>query len=71
MLKFLADVNVEKIIVEFLKELGHDILWIPDYDAQISDQDLLALAVAEERILVTNDKDFGYFVFLQKRYQKG
>ena len=71
MLKFLADVNIEKIIVEFIKKSGHDILWIPDYDPEISDEDLLKLAFSEQRILLTNDKDFGYYVFLQKKAAKG
>ena len=71
MLKFLADVNIEKTIVEFIRNSGHDILWIPDYNPKISDKDLLQLAVSEQRILLTNDKDFGYFVFLQKKSAKG
>ena len=31
MLKFIADVNIEKSIVDYLKENGYDVKWIPDY----------------------------------------
>jgi predicted nuclease of predicted toxin-antitoxin system len=71
MIKFLADVNIEKPIVEFLKNSGYDITWIPDYDPSMSDQELLNMAVKEDRILLTNDKDFGYFIFLQKKRLNG
>lgn len=71
MLKFLADVNVEKPIIDFLKEDGYDVIWIPDYDPKVTDAMLLDLANREERILITNDKDFGELMFLQKKVSKG
>ena len=71
MFKFLADVNVEKKIVEFLREYGFDIKWIPDYDVSMGDEELLSLASNEDRILLTNDKDFGYYVFLQNKSFNG
>jgi predicted nuclease of predicted toxin-antitoxin system len=62
MLKFIADVNIEKLIVDYLKENGYDVKWIPDYNCEILDEDLLKLANLEKRILITNDKDFGCVV---------
>jgi predicted nuclease of predicted toxin-antitoxin system len=35
------------------------------------DKDLLNLANKEKRILITNDKDFGELVFLQKKLSSG
>jgi predicted nuclease of predicted toxin-antitoxin system len=70
-IRFLADVNVEKRIVESLRDAGHDVKWIPDYDCQLEDAELLDLANAEGRILITNDKDFGELFFLQKRLSQG
>lgn len=70
-IRFLADVNVEKAIVNFLLENEYDVRWIPDYDCEILDEDLLNLANAEKRILITNDKDFGELTFLQKRISAG
>ncbi|MBI3353478.1 MAG: DUF5615 family PIN-like protein [Nitrospirae bacterium] len=69
--RFIADVNVEKVIIDYLLENGHDVKWIPDYDCEISDEELLKLANAEKRILITNDKDFGELIFLQKRVAAG
>jgi len=31
-IKFIADVNIEKDLVEYLKQAGYDVLWIPDYN---------------------------------------
>ncbi|MEK6699750.1 MAG: DUF5615 family PIN-like protein [Nitrospirota bacterium] len=70
-IKFIADVNVEKPIVDYLSENGYDIKWIPDYNCEILDEDLLSLANNEKRILITNDKDFGELTFLQKKLSAG
>jgi len=70
-IKFIADVNVEKAIVDYLTENGYDVKWIPDYNCKILDEDLLNLANAEKRILITNDKDFGELTFLQKSLSVG
>jgi predicted nuclease of predicted toxin-antitoxin system len=67
MIKFLADVNIEKGIVECLLKYGFDVKWIPDYNCEMNDADLLAMANNEKRILITNDKDFGELVFLRKQ----
>jgi predicted nuclease of predicted toxin-antitoxin system len=66
-MKFIADVNVEKPVVDYLLESGHDVKWIPDYNCQMSDEELLNLAKNEKRILITNDKGFGELIFLQKK----
>jgi predicted nuclease of predicted toxin-antitoxin system len=71
MIKFIADVNVEKGIVDFLLQNGYDVKWIPDYDCEITDDQLLKIAKKENRILITNDKDFGELVFLQKKHSAG
>jgi len=70
-LKFIADINVEKPIVDYLKEKGYDVKWFSDYNCEILDQDLLKIARAEKRILITNDKDFGELTFLQKKLSSG
>ena len=71
MLKFLADVNVEKKLVDYLKDQKFDVLWIPDYDCALTDNDLLNLATKERRVLITNDTDFGEIVFMQKKLSSG
>jgi len=65
-LKFLADVNIEKYIIDELTRMGHDIVWVTDLNRHLDDLSIFKIARKESRILVTNDKDFGEIVFRQK-----
>ena len=71
MIKFIADVNIEKKIVDYLHDNGYDVKWVPDYNCTISDNDLIRIAKREKRVLITNDKDFGEITFLQRRVSAG
>ena len=63
-MKFLLDVCVaSNVLRTTLSDLGHDVLSARDGYASASDQALLDLAYREERVLVTEDKDFGELVF--------
>ena len=70
-IKFIANVNIEKAIVDNISRRGYDIKWVPDYDCEMLDKDLLKIANLEGRILFTNDKDFGELTFLQKKLSTG
>ena len=66
-MKFLLDVCAESIpLRESLLKLGHDVLSARKDCPHASDEALLALAREEGRILITEDKDFGELVFLQR-----
>ena len=65
-MKFLADVNIEKRIVDFLREQNYDVLWMLEDLNTLDDQSIVNIANSESRILITNDKDFGDIVFRQK-----
>ena len=43
MVKFIADVNVEKPLIDYLNEIGYGVTWVPDYDCEMLDKDLLRL----------------------------
>lgn len=65
-MKFLLDVCVaSRPLHTALLELGHDVLSARDGFLHASDEALLALAYEEERVLITEDKDFGELVFLR------
>ncbi len=65
-MKFLIDVCADSLpLRSTLLELGHDVLCARDHCPQASDQSLLAFALDEGRVLVTEDKDFGELVFLR------
>ncbi len=70
-IRFLADVNVEKRIVDYLRRKDFDTKWLPDFDPMLTDNELLKLANSEHRILLANDKDFGELVFFQKKVAVG
>jgi predicted nuclease of predicted toxin-antitoxin system len=70
-IKFLANVNVEKPIVDFLTKKGFDIKWITNIDKRISDVQVCEIANNEKRIVVTNDKDFGEIAFFQRKISFG
>lgn len=42
-----------------LERAGHDVVWAGDWDEDPGDEQILAYAHQEERILITLDKDFG------------
>lgn len=49
-----------------LIDLGHDVLSGVEIDPRASDETLLALANREQRVLITEDKDFGELVFVRR-----
>ena len=42
-----------------LRAAGHDVVWTGEWDEDPGDDEILALAHAEQRVLMTLDKDFG------------
>ncbi len=70
-IKFLANVNVEKPLVDFLDEKGFDIKWVTNIDKRMPDTRVCEIANKEQRVIITNDKDFGEIVFLQKKTTYG
>ena len=65
-MRILANENFPKEAVEALKERGHDVFWIREEKPGISDSEVLQIAQAEKRLLITFDKDFGALVFTQQ-----
>jgi predicted nuclease of predicted toxin-antitoxin system len=64
--KILVDVSAGQTIGNVIQVLGHDTALVRDRDPTISDVDILAWAVAEARLVVTMDKDFGDLVYRSK-----
>ena len=62
-MNFLLDANVGRTIATALTAAGHDVLRVALVAPSASDADVLSLAVAANRILVTSDRDFGELVF--------
>ena len=62
-MKWLADENFPRRIVDALRDAGLDVLWIRRECPGIVDQAVLAMAAAQNRVLLTFDKDFGELAF--------
>jgi hypothetical protein len=70
-MKILADENVERPIVEYLRDRGHDVLYAAEAFASTPDPEILSRALSEQRIILTNDLDFGELIFHRKMGVQG
>ncbi|MEA1964042.1 MAG: DUF5615 family PIN-like protein [Candidatus Aerophobetes bacterium] len=70
-MKFLADESVEKAVVDWLRDQKFDVAHIIEKVPSISDEEVIKLANSENRILITNDKDFGELIFHQGKIAPG
>jgi predicted nuclease of predicted toxin-antitoxin system len=62
-MRFLVNENIPPSAVARLRESGHDVLSATESLAGQPDSAVLSRAVAEQRVLVTFDKDFGELAF--------
>ena len=62
-MRWLADECVDAGLSEWLCADGHDVVFIAETAARASDTQVMRLARAEGRLLLTEDKDFGELVF--------
>jgi predicted nuclease of predicted toxin-antitoxin system len=60
---FLADESCDAAIVRGLRGDGHDVLAVADVIPGALDPAVIQLAVSQQRVLLTEDKDFGQLVF--------
>jgi predicted nuclease of predicted toxin-antitoxin system len=65
-MRFLADENISNLVISVLGADGHDVLSIRSGHAGSDDTNVLAIAEADGRILITEDHDFGQLVVRQK-----
>ena len=70
-MNFLADENVDRQIVERLRQDGHAVTAVAEMAPGIADPAVLAAANASASVLLTADKDFGEIVFRQRRWSGG
>lgn len=61
--RFLADENFPGDAVRALRERGNDVAWICEDSPGAADAVVLARSLAESRVLLTLDKDFGEMIF--------
>jgi len=64
-MKLLLDTCVWGGALAELQTAGHDVVWAGQWDQDPGDEEILARALAEGRVLVTLDKDFGELAILR------
>jgi predicted nuclease of predicted toxin-antitoxin system len=62
-MRFLADECCDAGLVEALRADDHDVLYAQESLRGGVDDDILAMAYSQDRILLTEDKDFGELVY--------
>jgi predicted nuclease of predicted toxin-antitoxin system len=65
-MRILANENFPRKAVDLLREGGMDVQWVREFCPGMKDEHVLAAAIAESRVLVTFDKDFGELAFKSK-----
>lgn len=63
MVLFLADESVDFAVVNALRSAGLDVVAIAEAAPRATDAQVIDLALREQRVLVTEDRDFGRFVY--------
>lgn len=58
-MRFLLDECCPRGLTQALRERGHDVVHVVDFARGAVDEDLAAHAEAEDRLIVTEDFDFG------------
>lgn len=63
MINILANENFPIASVKFLENEGFDIIYIGYNHAGITDKEVIDLAISDDRLIVTFDKDYGELIF--------
>jgi predicted nuclease of predicted toxin-antitoxin system len=61
--QFVADENVDKPIVDYLRSAGYSVDYVLEHSSGISDQQVLDQINQTPAILITADKDFGELIY--------
>lgn len=70
-MKWVADENIDRQVVEALRADGHQVLYVLETTPTAADEDVLAMASEQSALLLTADKDFGELVYRQGRASAG
>jgi predicted nuclease of predicted toxin-antitoxin system len=63
-MQFLADESCDFAVVRALRDGGHDVLAVAEVARGAKDPEIVRLAREHGRVLLTEDKDFGWHVYV-------
>ena len=70
-MKIILDTCVWGGVKEAMTARGYDVIWTGEWESDPGDAEILELANAQGRILVTLDKDFGELAIVQRKPHRG
>jgi predicted nuclease of predicted toxin-antitoxin system len=70
-MRFLVDECTGPVVARWLRVQRHDVFSVYEDARGLDDDEVLRRANDEDRILITNDKDFGELIFRERRPHKG
>jgi predicted nuclease of predicted toxin-antitoxin system len=65
-MKLLLDSCVSNKVRDVLQNAGHNTIWAGDWEKDPGDEEILATAHTEGRVLITLDKDFGELAIVRE-----
>ena len=70
-MRFLADESCDFALVRALRADGHEVIPLSEVSPRLEDPSVLDLAIREDCLLLTEDKDFGQLVYADRRATGG
>jgi predicted nuclease of predicted toxin-antitoxin system len=70
-MRWLCDECVDAAVVACLRQNNHDVVYAAESAPSTRDIEIIELAVQENRLILTEDKDFGELVFRRRRSVPG
>ncbi len=70
-MRFLVDECTGPSVARWLREQGYDVVSVYEQARGADDAAVLKMAVAEERILITSDKEFGTWIMRDRQAHCG
>ncbi len=70
-MRFLVDECTGPAVARWLEDQQHDVSSIYDDARGADDDDVIRMAFAEHRVLITNDKDFGEKIYRRRQPHSG
>lgn len=70
-LRFLADEGCDFAVVRALRKAGFDVAAVSEIMPRSKDRDIIKLSHTDNRVLLTEDKDFGWLVFVSQADSAG
>ncbi|MEW6572207.1 MAG: DUF5615 family PIN-like protein [Bacillota bacterium] len=70
-MRFIVDECTGPAVARWLRQNEHDVFSVYEEARGLDDESILQKAAAEDRILITNDKDFGEMIFRERKSHSG